>query len=182
MRCAAHPAMRLPADVIEEELAMHVPDEPTEDALRDHRRAGAATASCSATIPTRDEVYLDVESTARGRRPAADGAITVADAPRSPHRPGASPAAPPPARADASGGSTRDPRRRSARSSPASSRLARRWDGAAAADGRHRPLAVGAAEVHAALARARRRRLRPVARRSRSSTARSPRTTAAPSG
>jgi NitT/TauT family transport system ATP-binding protein len=57
------PDMRLPADLVEEELVMHVPDEPTEqlfDAIVSWGRYGELLGY----DPEAREIYLDVESTA----------------------------------------------------------------------------------------------------------------------
>jgi len=56
------PEMRLPADVVEEELAMHVPTEPTEELFETIVRWGRYGELLGYDPETR-EVYLDVEST-----------------------------------------------------------------------------------------------------------------------
>jgi hypothetical protein len=54
--------MRLPADIVEEELAMHVPTEPTEQLFETIVRWGRYGELLGYDPETR-EVYLDVEST-----------------------------------------------------------------------------------------------------------------------
>ena len=61
--------MRLPAEIIEEELAMHLPGEPTES-LFETIISWGRYGELLGYDPDAREVYLDVESTAtEGARP-----------------------------------------------------------------------------------------------------------------
>ncbi len=63
------PGMRLPAEIIEEELAMHLPGEPTES-LFETIISWGRYGELLGYDPDAREVYLDVESTAtEGARP-----------------------------------------------------------------------------------------------------------------
>jgi NitT/TauT family transport system ATP-binding protein len=58
------PGMRLPAEVFEEELAMHLPGEPT-DRLFETIVSWGRYGELLGYDPDAEEVYLDVESTAK---------------------------------------------------------------------------------------------------------------------